>query len=93
VRKLRDTMGLAQIEGDMRHLCCTIGQRVAGSAAEKQAADYTARRFRELGLVNVSCQRRVVHGAPESASGADHMHGHGSTGHLRQRRGRAAWPG
>ncbi|MFH0962919.1 MAG: M20/M25/M40 family metallo-hydrolase [Planctomycetota bacterium] len=42
------------IASDMRYLCRTIGNRLAGSAGEEKAARYIAGRFRELGLENVA---------------------------------------
>jgi len=59
---LKDSSGLAQIKDDMEYYCLTVGQRIAGSPQEKEAADYTVRRFRELGMTNVaalpfSCKR------------------------------------
>jgi hypothetical protein len=41
------------IAADLRVFCRRIGNRLAGSPAEKKAADFTARRFRELGLDQV----------------------------------------
>jgi len=39
----------------MEYFCVAIGRRLAGSPEEQRAADYTARRFHELGLSNVAC--------------------------------------
>lgn len=55
------------IEQDMRHLCRNIGNRLAGSPAEKKAADYAAQRFEELGLKNIRqlpfpCKRWIPKG-------------------------------
>ena len=55
MRRLKDVSGLRQIERDMKHFCIEIGTRLAGSPAEKRAADYTAERFRELGMTDVAC--------------------------------------
>ena len=52
--RLKDTNGLGQIKRDLEHYCLEIGQRMAGSAGEHEAAAYTAQRFRELGLENVA---------------------------------------
>ena len=49
---LRDSSGLQSIRRDMEHLCVTIGNRLAGSEGERQAAEYVGERFRELGMGN-----------------------------------------
>ena len=55
MRTLKDASGLRQIERDMEYFCAEIGTRLAGSPAEKRAADYTAERFSELGMTSVAC--------------------------------------
>ena len=42
------------ISRDMRYLCRTVGNRLAGSTGEEKAGRYVARRFRELGLESVA---------------------------------------
>ncbi len=48
-----DAAGIEQIERDMKMFCEAIGNRLAGSPGEEEAAQYTATRFRELGLTDV----------------------------------------
>jgi len=45
---------LRRIRADLEHFCAAIGRRLAGSPEEKRAAEYTADRFRGLGLENVA---------------------------------------
>ena len=52
--RLKEDSGLAQITADMKHLCETIGNRMAGWPGEERAADYMAKRLTELGLTNVA---------------------------------------
>ncbi len=61
---LRDESGLQTIHHDMERLCLSIGNRLAGSDGDRQAAEYVAERFRELGMQNVellpfSCTRWI----------------------------------
>ena len=51
-----------RIQDDMRRYCEVIGNRLAGSAAEKRAAEYTAERFSEMGLSNVALLPFVCRG-------------------------------
>lgn len=53
MRNLQDRTGLPQIEADMRFMCETVGNRLAGSPEEERVADCMAERLRALGLTNV----------------------------------------
>ena len=50
---LKDKSGVPEVARDMRHMCETIGRRLAGSRGEEQAADYCVGRFGELGLASI----------------------------------------
>ena len=55
------------IARDMREYCVGIGNRLAGSDGEREAAEYTAQRFGDLGLEGVeilpfSCKRWIPEG-------------------------------
>lgn len=47
----------SEIGSDLRVLCQTIGERLAGSAAERKAADYAAARMSNAGLSSVGIQK------------------------------------
>lgn len=62
--KLKDKSGVDAIAKDMKQLCTTIGNRMAGSSGEQQAADYMCERLKELGITDAqvvpfSCTRWI----------------------------------
>lgn len=67
MRPLLHADALNGVRRDMDRICTTIGNRLAGSPREKEAAEYVASRFTDMGLENVSllpfaCRRWVPGG-------------------------------
>jgi hypothetical protein len=64
--------GETPLFADLRELCDSIGGRPTGSTANDRAIDWAARKFREIGIQNVSVEPFTAHGLwlPVSAEAA-----------------------
>ena len=59
---LKDKNGISSIQKDMRIICEDIGNRLAGSPREEDAASYMAHRFEGMGLSNIETRVKTEEG-------------------------------